>query len=754
MVATCVAGLIDGLYVLGSRARVYDAQLLHLSSSLYRIREVDEAAQQNPRSPFDADAAGRRMHASLQSMRECQLRPSDADLVIGLANGYLQGVSNRSRGSAQGRLRDGPRQSARFLALEAVIARQEVFARQAEQTSWTAASAGTFAILILVAISIALLVERQKALLKEGALIAVEHEIVCRSELRFSALVSNSADITTVLTPRGEITYVSSAVDRVLGYCAASLVSRVFYELIHPDDRDGIVSTVERVSRFSSQKAVIEARLRNSKSDWQSFEIVVANMLAIPEVEGILLTCRDISERKVFETQLEHRAFHDPLTGLPNRALLMQRLTLALERSKSETCAFSVLFIDLDNFKLVNDGLGHRAGDLLLMEVAQRLTECVRAGDTVSRLGGDEFAILLEGASSRQYAVHAADRVIQTLREPVHILDSDVFPNASAGVVVNGAHYSLAEDVLRDADTAMYEAKSEGKSRYVVFEDAMNIQAKRRLEIETDLHRALDEEQFEVYYQPIVSLEDGSIAEVEALVRWRHPTRGFLPPSEFIPVAEDTGLIVDLGEWVLRTACRQASQWRASDPSLSTLRVGVNVSVRQLRLPEFVSQVKSALSESGLPGGQLKLELTETIVIEDTDVIIPRLHQLKAMGVQLAIDDFGSGYSSMTYISTLPIDTLKIDKEFTAKLGSREQDAIVEAIVCLAKALNVDVTSEGIETVEQMDVLREIGCDKGQGYYFAKPMPADRLELVLTRPLPAGEPSDAFPSASRPRMAA
>jgi EAL domain-containing protein (putative c-di-GMP-specific phosphodiesterase class I) len=317
---------------------------------------------------------------------------------------------------------------------------------------------------------------------------------------------------------------------------------------------------------------------------------------------------------------------------------------------------------------------------------------------------------------------------------PVVIGDREVFTNASAGVVVSGSQYSSAEDLLRDADTAMYHAKAGGKSRFAVFEDGMNARAMRRLEIESDLHRALANNQFVVYYQPIVALTDGAMLEVEALVRWNRPNRGLVMPADFIPIAEETGLIFELGHWVLKQACQQAMEWHTNLMQQRPLRVSVNVSAKQLYRPSFVPMVREVLRETGLPGNMLKLEIAESVLMQERDAVIPTLNQLKEMGIKLAIDDFGASYTSMAYVSTLPIDTIKIDKEFIQKIGCREEHAIIEAIFALAKVLNVDITSEGIETADQLSELRTMGCSHGQGHYLARPMPAEHIGMLFMLP--------------------
>jgi diguanylate cyclase (GGDEF)-like protein len=437
-------------------------------------------------------------------------------------------------------------------------------------------------------------------------------------------------------------------------------------------------------------------------------------------------------ERENFQEQLWHQAFHDPLTGLPNRALFRDRLDLALSRADRHASRAAVLLLDIDNFKLVNESLGHEHGDALLLAVGQRLQQGLRAGDTAARLGGDEFTLLLEDIADSAEARAVAERIIANLRPPVTLNGQEVFPTASIGIAMSTPHRTTPDGILREADLAMYEAKAAGKDRFALFNESMHGHAAERLSLEADLRRALERDELRVFYQPIVSLRTGAIVEYEALVRWQHPERGLVAPVNFIPLAEETGLIVGIGEWVLREACRQAARWSAADARKQGPAISVNLSARQFEDPNLVQVVRSAVDAAQLDPRRLKLELTESTVMRDAEGAEGTLRELKALGVLLAIDDFGTGYSSLGYLKRFPLDTLKIDRSFVSGVGDDARDtAIVRSVLALAKTLGLTVTAEGIETLEQQARLVELECDQGQGYLFARPQPAEALAQHL-----------------------
>ncbi len=595
------------------------------------------------------------------------------------------------------------------------------------------ADAGTAGVLLGGALMLYIFVRRFVGAKRRGTKLATEQAMLLASEQRFRALIRNASDVIAIVTPDGKFGYLSSAVNRVWGYESEALENTSVFALLHSEDTLRMSAHLSLAQSNPNECHSLEIRLRPAEGEWRMFEIVLTNLLQEPGIEGIVLTCRDISERKAFEEHLAYQAFHDSLTCLPNRALFMERLVHALARSVRQGTTVAVLFLDMDNFKVVNDSLGHEAGDRLLISVGQRLSACVRPGDTVARLGGDEFTILLEDLPGEEQIHDLADRVCEAIHTPVLLSDREIVMSGSLGIASANAGNSTAAQLLREADTAMYQAKTSGKARSVVFSSQMNRQAMDRLEMEIDLRHALENgEELRVFYQPIIALDSSSLSEVEALVRWEHPERGLLPPGTFIPLAEETGLIIPLGRWVLGEACRQMRAWQQQYPNEPPLTVSVNVSAHQLHQTDMVQQVVCVLKESELLPQYLKLEITESVMMQDAENIIPRLHELRNLGVRLAMDDFGTGYSSMAYLSSLPIDTLKIDRSFISKMSRSDEDAaIVRAIVTLAKTLDLRITSEGIETSDQLAELSALGCDFGQGYFIDRPMPAENLGLLL-----------------------
>jgi diguanylate cyclase (GGDEF)-like protein len=437
-------------------------------------------------------------------------------------------------------------------------------------------------------------------------------------------------------------------------------------------------------------------------------------------------------ERTLFQEQLWHQTFHDPLTGLPNRALMRDRLEVALARAERQAQPVGVLVLDLDNFKIINDSLGHQLGDELLRVVAERISKCLRAGDSAARMGGDEFTVLVEDLSDVSEVTAIAERVVLALRAPIALDGREVFVTASLGIALSSPPHTTADALLRNADLAMYRAKAGGKCRWEVYDVSLETRARERLDIEMDLRRALERDEFRVHYQPIINLGTGNVVEVEALVRWEHPERGRVMPDTFIPIAEETGLIVPLGQWVLEQSCLQARRWHEQFPHQARMVMSVNLSARQFQHPGLVADIERAVRESRLDPALLKLEITESVLMLDVDATVGILRALKALGIQLAIDDFGTGYSSLSYLKRFPIDTLKIDRSFVSGLGEDAQDtAIVRSVVDLAKTLHLSVTGEGIETAAQQRQLTELGCDQGQGFLFARPAEAAALDRML-----------------------
>ncbi len=436
---------------------------------------------------------------------------------------------------------------------------------------------------------------------------------------------------------------------------------------------------------------------------------------------------RILSEREALQGKLEHQALHDPLTGLANRALFSDRLEHAISRAERLRGRPALMMLDLDDFKSINDNLGHEAGDALLISIADCLRSCTRPSDTVARLGGDEFAVLLEETPDTHAAIEVAERILAAVSKPHLLGEEKKSVGISIGISVESSGETL-DILLHNADIALYAAKSGCKNGYKVFEPQMRFTKLRKQELEFDLRRALENEEFVVHYQPIVSLESGKITEIEALVRWQHPERGLVPPDEFIPSAEENGLIVPIGRWVLREACRQTRIWHAEHPNASSLILSVNLSSRQFRYPNLVEDIFETLRESGLDPRYLKLEITEQTAVEDTESTAEKLEQLKALGVHIALDDFGTGYSALNYLRSFPVDTLKVDRSFVDGMGhDLRATSIVGAVIALAKSLDMSVTAEGTETAEQLSQLKAMGCDKGQGYYFSRPLPGEAI---------------------------
>ena len=455
------------------------------------------------------------------------------------------------------------------------------------------------------------------------------------------------------------------------------------------------------------------------------------------EIIGVVAIIHDVTERKRAEEQLLHNAFHDSLTGLPNRALFLDRLERLIKHTQRHPhYCFAVLFLDLDRFKVINDSLGHGIGDDLLIAIGHRLEACLREGDSVARLGGDEFAILLDDVRDVNEAIRVADRIERELAAPFYMRGHEVFTSTSIGIALSTPSYTKPGELLRDADTAMYRAKTDGRGHYEVFDREMHLEAVEQLKIETDMRRAVDRNELLLHYQPIISLESGELVGFEALVRWQHPRHGLMQPTDFIPLAEETGMIMPIGWWVLREACRQMRLWLAAYPLHENLTVSVNLSARQFAQPDLVQQIDQILAETGCPASALKLEITESVVMRDAKEATAMLNALKQRGIGLCIDDFGTGYSSLSYLNSFPIDTLKIDRSFVSQLDSDSSTVeLIETIVALSRVLGMAAVAEGVETPEQLELVRRLGSQYAQGFYFAVPLDIRQAEEMLVENL-------------------
>ena len=521
--------------------------------------------------------------------------------------------------------------------------------------------------------------------------------------------------------------YTSPHIEEMLGYTPEEWQTKKLWpKRLHPDDRERVLAADKRFEAGGEEPFREEYRLlaKDGSVVWVREEAVVVRDEAGDPLywQGVFY---DLTERKVLEERLHYQAFHDSLTDLPNRKLFMDRLGQALRRTMRQHNQVAVLFMDLDGFKVVNDSLGHEVGDLLLTVVAQRLRRCLRPEDTLSRFGGDEFVVLIEALDDSAQAVRVAERITEELRRPFIMEGRDLYVIASIGISLGDARTHDPDDLLREADTAMYRAKDEGGA-FRVFDPAMYERAFTRLEVENDLRRAIEQEEFVVHYQPMVDLQTGELWGMEALVRWDHPERGLLEPSEFVPVAEESGLVIPMGEQILREACFRAKEWQEEDPRIPPLVMSVNLSASQLSRLDLADTVERVLGETGLEGSRLTLDVTETVYVKVLAGNTAILDRLRGLGVRFSIDDFGTGYSSLSYLKRLPADAIKIDQSFVKGLGEDVEDtAVVRMIIELAHTLGLEVIAEGVETEEQAALLKEMGCDFAQGFYFSKPLPPE-----------------------------
>ncbi len=558
------------------------------------------------------------------------------------------------------------------------------------------------------------------------------------SEERYRIIAEYTYDWETWVDPHGKTIFVSPSATRITGYPRekfeedAEFVKRV----MHPDD----------IPLWEKHKERLEGGLPVGSIDFRvvtppgQVRWLAYNCQRVFDDNGADLgfraSARDITDRKVVESQLRHQALHDPLTNLPNRTLCLDRISQALERSKRrDNYHYGVIFLDVDRFKIVNDSLGHTIGDKLLIGVGQRLMACVRSLDTVARLGGDEFVVLLEEVGSVREAIRIARRIRAEIAEPFSLHGHTLHITASMGVVLSPALYERAEDMLRNANIAMHRAKDLGRNRLKVFNTRMLEEAVKLMDMETDLRKALSQGHIHIEYQPIVALDKSTVMGFEALARWNHPEKGNISPAEFIPVAEDSGLIIPLGAKIMEQACQAMAQWRAEMEHMRTMFISVNVSARQLGSSEFVDTVQNILKSTGMDPASLKLEITESVIMDNPEVALITLRRLKELGVKLCVDDFGTGYSSLSYLQRFPIDTLKVDQSFVSRMAEDSENLeIVRAVIALAHSLGLDVVAEGVELHDQWDLLSDLQCESGQGYLFSRPLnPAQALHVKLEK---------------------
>ncbi|QBI20876.1 EAL domain-containing protein [Egibacter rhizosphaerae] len=572
------------------------------------------------------------------------------------------------------------------------------------------------------------------------------HDEVAAREAYYRSVATHASDVFLVVAADGTVRDASRALEGLAGTAPSTLVGAPLRSLVHEEDHELADMLLARAARAPGDTACGELRLASGDGPVVWTAVRCTNLLSEPAVCGIVVNIHDATARKQVEQELAHQALHDPLTGLANRVLLEDRIGQALTRRARNGQGVAVLFCDLDGFKVINDSLGHAAGDELLDAMARRLDGVVRESDTVARMGGDEFAVLLEGESDLEEAVAAGQRVRAVAADPFLVAGREVIVTASVGVVAVGPdEQATADGLLRDADIAMYRAKEAGRDAVMCYEEGMRETAQRRLALEADLRSVIERDELVVHYQPIVQLDGHRVVGYEALVRWQHPTRGLLYPNEFIPVAEQTGAIVALGAWVLREACRDAASWEAPEDG-APLTLSVNLSGRQLSDPGLSGHVVDALAASGLPPERLTLELTESVLVGEPARTAERLHELKALGVQLAIDDFGVGYSSLSYLRQFPADILKIDRSFIDTINDPAKlPAMIRGLLELGDTLHLQTVAEGIETPEQLAALSGSGCTMGQGFFFAKPAPGPLHPGALTAE-GTGALSDVLPS--------
>jgi diguanylate cyclase (GGDEF)-like protein/PAS domain S-box-containing protein len=570
------------------------------------------------------------------------------------------------------------------------------------------------------------------------------------SEARFRSAFDYSGIGMAVTEAGGRCLQVNRMLCRMIGYTPAELAELNFRALLDAADWASYAKQVYLLLEGKAPTFQMELRCRHKLGHpiHMRCSVSLAREVGV-KTPRLIVQAQDITEYQRAKDMMAHDAFHDALTGLANRALFMHRLREAIDAAgRGEEQPFAILFLDVDRFKIINDSLGHSVGDQLIVSVARRLEQALRPGDTVSRLGGDEFVLSLRNITDVSHAIDMAEHLRMELAQPFNLNGQEVFITVSVGIAHSSIGYHKAEDMLRDADTASYRAKQRGTSRHEVFDKTMHTNTLSLLQMETDLRRAVERREFVLHYQPIVALETGRLRGFEALVRWEHPEKGMISPAIFIPIAEETGLIVQIGQWVLEEACRQLRRWQEHYPNSQAMQMSVNLSGKQFVQPNLIGNIREVLRKTGVDPSNLKLELTESVVMDNVEVAISTLKQIRAIGVDLSVDDFGTGYSSLSYLHKFPVTTLKIDRSFVMDMKKDENKEIVRTIVMLAHTLGMDVIAEGIETPEQMAQLRALHTKYGQGYHFSKPLPSleatkvvaeDRQWAVAPAPPPAPE---------------
>jgi diguanylate cyclase (GGDEF)-like protein/PAS domain S-box-containing protein len=554
------------------------------------------------------------------------------------------------------------------------------------------------------------------------------------SESRYRLVAENISDLVCLNDLEGRYTYVSPSCKTLLGYDPAELIGHTPYEFIHPEDQARARREVQNTAVQGQTPRPFINRARKKSGEYIWVETLVKPILTpAGQVTQFQTTARDVTDRIQIENQLRHAALHDALTGLPNRSVLMARLEEVIGCHHSQDQYQSaLLFLDLDQFKVINDSLGHLTGDRLLVWVADKLSQVVRTTDIVARISGDEFVVLLENLDHPNQATCIAQRLLEDLKEPFLMDQREIFITTSIGIVLDFSPYQTAEDLVRDADIAMYQAKASGRANFAIFDPQMRIQVVERMNLSNDLRRALEYQELLLYYQPIVALEQLTIEGFEVLLRWQHPKLGMISPAQFIPLAEETGLIVPIGNWLLHTACQQLATWRKQMEAAQKLKISLNLSVRQLQSDTLLDYFTQVLQSTGIPPEALTLEITESLLVQNFEETHQRLSQVQAQGIHISIDDFGTGYSSLSYLHRLPVDALKIDQAFVSYMGQdAKNQTIAESIIALSNVLGLNAIAEGIETLDQLQWLQTHGCEYGQGYLFSRPIPAEEVTALL-----------------------
>lgn len=645
--------------------------------------------------------------------------------AIRVAQRYLESVQYVVAPSTSFSRLQGSVTSAKAIGnqLDATSSRAE---RAAEKAAVDGRNGGVL-VLLLVAVLFTyglLWLARQR---RRSAAMAIRAE----ESAKFESMIEHSSDLFFLTDKHNRITYCSPSAAKFLGLSAAEVCAATVEQFIHPDDLQRVADVFTTI-RLVGTAGPLDLQVRHGDGGWRILEATANDLSLASATSATVWHTRDVTDRRMLEEQLARQALEDSLTGLANRALFLDRLSHALARSDRSLTSVAVLMIDLDGFKAINDGMGHEAGDDALREIAARVARSARPGDTVARLGGDEFAVLLEGLNEVPFADEVAGRILDLVRQPLVIRGTSLRVSASIGIAISD-HGETPVALVRDADIAMYAAKANGRDRYRRFEPAMHARATKQLRFSQDLARALERDQLVVYYQPSINLASEQLEGVEALLRWRHHEFGLVMPDHIIPVAEQTGLIVPIGRWVLEQACEQAAAWCKDRNPEDPFSMAVNVSGRQLTHKSLIPDVRRILASSGFAPEGLVLEITESLLMSDIDLVVERLRELKDLGVSIAIDDFGTGYSSLAYLRHFPIDILKIDKTFVdaASSGHPGGEAILRAILDLSAGLNLRTIAEGVEERDQARYVSDLGCQSAQGYFFARPMPSEEMTIRL-----------------------